>query len=142
ALARDRAGNAERLAHPRHSTDARRERDDRIADAGQLRDAVDQLWPGEILPAEDVTLPGLPALGGEQVTRRDILDVDEVHRSVDHAGKAAAQVVADGARRGLPRLGPIYWHPQHVCGVDDDQLDLVPCGGLASSTLAGVLRVW
>jgi hypothetical protein len=102
---------------------------------------LDQLGPAQVHAAEDVALAGLALVGGEHVAVRGVLDVGEVHRGVDHARQAAAQVVADRARRGLAGLLAVDRDAEQVGGVDDHDLDPVPLAGGERGQLALVLGV-
>ena len=93
------------------------------------------------MTAEDVALPGQPALGGEQVAGRDVLDVDEVDRCVEHDGEPPAQVVADDPRRCLPGLRRVDRDAEHVRRVDDDDLDAEALPRGDRLALAGALGV-
>jgi len=140
-LGRKGARQADRLSDPRQSLDAHRQHHDRVAHAGQLRDAIDELGPTDVDAAENVTLAGFAVVGGEELAGGDVLDVDEVHRRVQHPGQAAAEVVADRPRRGLARLRTVDRYAEHVRRVDDDELDAMALGRFERGALARVLGV-
>ena len=140
-LGRNRAGQTERLAELGDAPDGGRQHHDRVAHPGQLGHPVDQLRPADVVAPEDVSLPRTPAITGQQVPGGHVLDVDEVHRRVHHGGQSTAEVVADRPRRGLPRLRAIDRHPEHIAGIDHDQLDVVALGRLERDALTGVLRI-
>src|SRR5580704_895159 len=67
SLRRQRARQADRLTDASESLDGSREHHDRVADAGKLGDAVDELGPAEIDTTEDVTVAGLAPVGGQEL---------------------------------------------------------------------------
>ena len=85
--------------------------------------------------------PGRPSEAASRCPVGHVVHVDEVHRRVDHPGQSTAQVIADRSRRRLPGLGAVDRHPEHVAGVDDDELDVVALRRLERGALTGVLRV-
>ena len=79
----------------------------RGAQTGDLRKDIEHLLQREIFGAEQVTLAGLAAFGGEQVTCGDIFDSHEIQSGFDVAGHLAVQKIDDelaGGRR-LPIAG-------------------------------------
>ena len=67
----------ERQHGPRCKPDARRRK------PAQLGEHREHLAERHVLAAEDVAASGRAELRGEQMTARDVVDVDDVERSVD-----------------------------------------------------------
>ena len=119
-----------------------REHDQRVADTGERRNALDQLDPAQVVAAQDVALARAPALGGEQVSLGHVATSTMFVSAVHDRGEPAAQVVADHAALEVsPGWLRSTAGAEDVGGVDDDDLDAQPRARRERLGLALVLRV-
>ncbi len=118
-----------------------RQHQQRVAHAGQLGHALEQLDPGEVVPAEHVALARPAALGRQHVALGHVAHVHHVGLAVHEGGQPPAQVAPDHARGGLPGRAAVHRHAEDVGRVHDHHLDAVPGAGRERLRLALVLGV-
>ena len=88
-----------------------------LGPSGDFGEQVEDLLKGEVFSTQNVALPYLPPLSGEQVTCRHILDIDDVQPGIHITENAPVQEVHNDLASGR---GLVIADPHRRAGIDDD----------------------